>query len=210
MNLPCLIFISTCSTAYKVEYRKRNTLFYSIKSTVYQAIYWMRNTLLTPFYSTQFLAHFNSLQFISVHISHSPSVSNAFPFPIPIRIYKFSASRLPQSRMLIEFFSKKICLHFWILFDKRFCVIISKFEIASRAPADTADSGHDGRLATTWTASVRMMISPRSNIIIAIAVVCACLFVARAVALPLWRWALAKCYLEEVHTEIKCVWMWRT
>jgi len=25
------------------------------------------------------------------------------------------------------------------------------------------------------------------------------------IALPLWRWALAKSYLEEVHTEIKCV-----
>lgn len=170
----------------------------------------MRTTLLTLFCSIVFLTHFNLLQFISVHISHSPSVSNAFP--IPIRIYKFSASRLPQSQMLIEFFVRKLIVYKRFVYISEFfltnvCVIISKFEIASRAPADSGHGGQRtaGRVATTWTASVLMMISPRSNIIIVIAVVCVCLFVARVVALPLWRWALAKCYLEEVHTEIKCV-----
>lgn len=112
---------------------------------------------------------------------------------IHIRIYKFSTRHKAAKfeKILIEFF-EKICLHFWILWQTFCCVIISKFEIASRA--GTAASNH------FIGASAIMMISPRSNIIMIIRV-CVCLSLALRFLFGDGR--LPSAILEEVHTEIK-------
>lgn len=104
---------------------------------------------------------------------------------IHIRIYKFSTRHKAAKfeKILIEFF-EKICLHFWILWQTFCCVIISKFEIASRA--GTAASNHFIGIRYNDDQPKIKHHYDHSGV---------CLFMAR-VALPLWRWALAKCYFR--------------